>query len=44
MLTHLLLYLSTSIPSAVYLFYSFTYLHGIIHVVMQGSYVGAYTC
>ncbi|KAH8898080.1 hypothetical protein GQ53DRAFT_636321 [Thozetella sp. PMI_491] len=43
MLTHLLLYFSTSVPSAVYLFYHFSYLHGVVHVIMQGSYVGAYT-
>ena len=43
MFTHLLLYFSTSVPSAIYLFYSFSYVHGIFHVIMQGWYVGAYT-
>ncbi|KAF1989391.1 fatty acid desaturase [Aulographum hederae CBS 113979] len=42
-LTHLLLYFSTSVPSAIYLFYSFTYLHGIAHLIMTGWYIGTYT-
>src|SRR4051794_39610751 len=29
--THLLLYLVTSLPSAIYLFRNFTYLHGVLH-------------
>jgi hypothetical protein len=43
MVTHLLLYFSTSLPSAILLFYHFTYLHGVLHAIMQGTYVGAYT-
>ncbi|KAH6617812.1 fatty acid desaturase [Chaetomium sp. MPI-SDFR-AT-0129] len=43
MLTHLLLYLGTSLPSALFLFYRFSYLHAIIHVAMQGWYMGPYT-
>lgn len=43
MLTHLLIYASTSIPSALYLFYNFTYKHAILHVAMQFWYMGAYT-
>lgn len=41
--THLLLYTFTSLPSAVYLFYNFTYLHGIVHFAMQFYYMGTYT-
>ncbi|KAJ3459295.1 hypothetical protein FSOLCH5_014220 [Fusarium solani] len=43
MLTHLLLYVFTSIPSAVFLFYSFTWIHGVLHFLMQFSYMGTYT-
>jgi hypothetical protein len=43
MLTHLIMYFTTSVPSAIWLFYRFTYLHGIIHFAMQFWYVGAYT-
>jgi hypothetical protein len=43
MLTHLIIYLSTSIPSALVLFSHFTYPHAILHLVMQGYYMGTYT-
>lgn len=43
MITHLLLYLTTSIPSAIYLFYNFHWWHGLLHAVMQGWYMGPYT-
>ncbi|KAH6887998.1 hypothetical protein B0T10DRAFT_489278 [Thelonectria olida] len=43
MLTHLMIYLSTSVPSVAYLFYNFTYTHAILHVAMQFYYTGAYT-
>ncbi|KAM0332021.1 hypothetical protein ACHAQA_002287 [Verticillium albo-atrum] len=43
MLTHLLLYFSTSVPSAAFLFWRFSWVHAIIHLLMQGSYMGAYT-
>ena len=43
MLTHLLLYLTTSIPSAIYLFYNFHWWHGPLHSVMQLYYMGSYT-
>ncbi|KAK9778586.1 putative Fatty acid desaturase domain-containing protein [Seiridium cardinale] len=44
MLTHLLLYFSTSVPSAIYLFFgTFTWIHGVLHFLMQISYMGAYT-
>ena len=43
MLTHLIMYFSTSLPSALWLFYRFTYLHGILHLAMQFWYVGTYT-
>ncbi|KAF2132312.1 hypothetical protein P153DRAFT_429470 [Dothidotthia symphoricarpi CBS 119687] len=43
MITHLLLYISTSIPSAIYMFYNFHWWHGLLHAVMQGYYMGPYT-
>ncbi|RAH79794.1 hypothetical protein BO86DRAFT_449429 [Aspergillus japonicus CBS 114.51] len=44
MLTHLLLYFSTSIPSALYLFFGqFHWWHGVLHWLMQSYYVGTYT-
>jgi hypothetical protein len=43
MLTHLFLYLSTSIPSAIFLYVHFTWVHGVLHWLMQGYYVGTYT-
>ncbi|KAI1775058.1 hypothetical protein F4818DRAFT_441882 [Hypoxylon cercidicola] len=43
MVTHLILYFTTSVPSAIWLFYHFTYLHGILHFVMQFYYIGSYT-
>ncbi|KAI0019876.1 fatty acid desaturase [Xylariomycetidae sp. FL0641] len=43
MVTHLLLYVTTSVPSAVFLFYRFSYLHGVLHALMQGYYIGAFT-
>jgi hypothetical protein len=43
MITHLILYFTTSVPSALFLFRNFSYLHGILHVAMQFYYVGTYT-
>ncbi|KAI1322179.1 fatty acid desaturase [Xylariaceae sp. FL0255] len=43
MVTHLIMYFATSLPSAALLFYRPSYLHGIFHVAMQGWYIGAYT-
>ncbi|KAF2433692.1 hypothetical protein EJ08DRAFT_37493 [Tothia fuscella] len=43
MFTHLLLYFTTSVPSAIYLFRHFTWTHGILHWLMQSWYVGTYT-
>ncbi|KAI1814997.1 fatty acid desaturase [Poronia punctata] len=43
MVTHLILYFSTTLPSALFLFYRFSYWHGIFHILMQGWYCGAYT-
>jgi hypothetical protein len=43
MVTHLLLYVCTTLPSAIYMFYSFHWWHAILHGVMQGWYAGAYT-
>ncbi|KAK6858004.1 fatty acid desaturase [Apiospora arundinis] len=44
MFTHLLLYFFTSVPSALALFFwNFSWLHGILHFVMQVSYTGTYT-
>ncbi|KAF2009316.1 hypothetical protein BU24DRAFT_468287 [Aaosphaeria arxii CBS 175.79] len=43
MLTHLIIYFATSVPSAIYLFYSFRWWHGLLHLAMQGYYMGPYT-
>jgi hypothetical protein len=43
MITHLLLYLSTSLPSAIYLFYNFHWWHGVLHAAVQVYYMGPYT-
>ncbi|KAI4866792.1 hypothetical protein F4820DRAFT_468537 [Hypoxylon rubiginosum] len=43
MVTHLIFYFTTSFPSAIWLYYHFTYLHGIIHFAMQFYYLGTYT-
>ncbi|KAI1127134.1 hypothetical protein F5Y10DRAFT_266463 [Nemania abortiva] len=44
MLTHLLLYFSTSVPSALILFFwRFTWIHAVMHFIMQVSYMGTYT-
>lgn len=43
MLTHLILYFTTTIPSAILLFRNFSYLHGILHFAMQFYYMGSYT-
>lgn len=42
-LTHLILYCCTSIPSALWLYRHFTIPHGIAHWLMQGYYTGTYT-
>jgi len=42
-LTHILIYLSTSVPSALYLYYRFSWIHGICHWVMTAWYCGAFT-
>ncbi|KAK3681803.1 hypothetical protein B0T22DRAFT_387624 [Podospora appendiculata] len=43
MLTHLLLYFATTLPSAVLLFVHFRYLHAVAHLAMQIFYMGPYT-
>ncbi|KAA8650162.1 uncharacterized protein ATNIH1004_002843 [Aspergillus tanneri] len=44
MVTHLLLYLTTSIPSAIWLHcYHFTWVHGLLHWVLHVWYTGTYT-
>lgn len=43
MVTHLILYFSTSVPSALFLYHHFTYLHAFLHLLMQGYYIGTYT-
>jgi hypothetical protein len=42
-LTHILLYLSTSIPSAIYLFYDFHYPHAVIHLLLTVWYTSSFT-
>ncbi|KAL4882700.1 hypothetical protein BJY04DRAFT_38684 [Aspergillus karnatakaensis] len=43
MLTHLILYFTTSVPSAIILYANFHWLHGLLHWIMQSYYVGTYT-
>lgn len=43
MITHLLTYLCTSVPSALYLFYNFHWWHGVLHSAVQLYYMGPYT-
>jgi hypothetical protein len=43
MLTHLLLYFVTSVPSAILLFRRFTIIHGLLHCIMQIWYASSYT-
>jgi phosphoinositide-3-kinase regulatory subunit 4 len=43
MLTHLILYFTTSLPSALFLYYHFSWTHGLFHWLMQSYYVGTYT-
>ena len=43
MVTHLILYFTTIVPSAILLFYRFSYLHGFVHWFMQLFYCGAFT-
>ena len=42
-LTHILLYMCTSVPSAIYLFYRFSWAHGPLHFIMQAYYAGSFT-
>lgn len=42
-LTHIILYLSTSVPSALFLYSHFTWIHAVMHVVLQVSYCGSFT-
>jgi len=42
-LTHIFLYLGTSLPSAVFLYCHFTWVHAVMHVILQLSYCGSFT-
>jgi hypothetical protein len=42
-LTHILLYLSTSVPSAIFLFYRFNYFHAITHLVLTVWFTSSFT-
>ena len=42
-LTHILLYLFTSVPSAVGLYWRFTWPHAVLHWLMQAYYSGSFT-
>ena len=43
MLTHLIIYFTTLIPSMLCLYYRFSWYHGVLHWLMQSYYVGTYT-
>jgi hypothetical protein len=42
-LTHIIIYLTTSVPSAIFLYLHFWWPHAICHWVMQGLYCGPFT-
>ena len=43
-LSHIIMYFCTSVPSALYLFFgNFTYLHGIVHLLVTVWYSGGFT-
>ncbi|KAA8569348.1 hypothetical protein EYC84_001000 [Monilinia fructicola] len=42
-LTHIILYLTTSVPSAIILYNRFSLLHGFCHWIMQALYCGPFT-
>jgi hypothetical protein len=42
-ITHVLLYFTTSFPSAILLFQHFHWIHGLMHWAMQAYFVGTYT-
>ncbi len=42
-LTHIFLYLATSLPSAIFLYCHFTWVHAVMHVILQLSYCGSFT-
>jgi phosphoinositide-3-kinase regulatory subunit 4 len=41
--THILIYLFTVVPSAIYLYCNFTWLHGVAHWLMVSYYAGPFT-
>lgn len=43
MVTHLIMYFTTIVPSAFFLYYRFSWLHGVLHWAMQLWYCGAFT-
>ncbi|KAI9925997.1 hypothetical protein MW887_004456 [Aspergillus wentii] len=43
MVTHLILYFTTLVPSAFYLYYRFSWWHGVLHWILQLWYCGAFT-
>lgn len=43
MISHLLLYFCTSVPSAIYLYVNFHWWHALLHCVMQGWSMGPFT-
>ena len=42
-LTHIILYLSTSVPSAAFLYHHFNWAHGVFHCLLQLWYCGSFT-
>ncbi|KAL9114188.1 MAG: hypothetical protein Q9187_007518, partial [Circinaria calcarea] len=42
-LTHIILYLTTSVPSAIYLYHSFSWIHAVCHWLMQAWFCGPFT-
>lgn len=42
-LTHIILYMTVNVGSAIFLFYSFTYLHGVVHAAYTLWCAGSFT-
>jgi len=42
-LTHILMYFSTNLPSAIYLYYNFSYWHGVLHALYTLWCTGSFT-
>lgn len=42
-LSHIILYMTTTLPSAIYLYHSFSFTHGILHAIFTIWFAGSFT-